>query len=331
VEAPIYYLPSDDKYSISQCKGKIVLIDGLMGHWKYQDLYEAGMAGFITYTGNANYADEEIDIKELRSYVSQGKKVPGVNINVKTAIKLVENDCKMAQIRLEQEEYKGASRNVVVNLPGEVEEYIVLTAHYDSVALSQGAYDNMSGSIGILAMAEYFSTHPHHYGIRIIWCGSEERGLLGSKAYVSAHEEELKQVVFNVNLDMIGCTMGKFIAVCTAEEKLVSYLKYFGDMEGFPIAAKQEVYSSDSTPFADKGIPAMSFARIAPSNTATIHNSYDTMKVMKMEHMEQDIAIITKFVDTMANAKRIPIERMIPDNMKEKLDIYLCRKRDDKK
>ena len=43
VEAPIYYLPSDDKYSISQCKGKIVLIDGLMGHWKYQDLYEAGI------------------------------------------------------------------------------------------------------------------------------------------------------------------------------------------------------------------------------------------------------------------------------------------------
>ena len=331
VEAPIYYLTGDDKYSLSQCKGKIVLIDGLMGYWKYQDLLEAGMVGFITYTGNANYADEEIDIKELRSYVSQGKKVPGVNINVKTAIKLVENDCKMAQIRLEQEEYKGVSRNVVANLPGEVEEYIVLTAHYDSVALSQGAYDNMSGSIGILAMAEYFSTHPHHYGIRIIWCGSEERGLLGSKAYVSAHEEELKQIVFNVNLDMIGCTMGKFIAVCTAEEKLVSYLKYFGDMEGFPIAAKQEVYSSDSTPFADKGIPAMSFARIAPSNTATIHNSYDTMKVMKMEHMEQDIAIITKFVDTMANAKRIPVERMIPDNMKEKLDIYLCRKRDDKK
>jgi hypothetical protein len=130
---------------------------------------------------------------------------------------------------------------------------------------------------------------------------------------------------------MIGCTMGKFIAACTAEEKLVSFLKYFGDIEGFPVAAKQDVYSSDSTPFADKGIPSMSFARIAPPNTATIHNSYDTMKVMKMEHMEKDIDFIAKFVDTMANAKRLPVERIIPDNMKEKLDIYLCRKRDDKK
>ena len=135
----------------------------------------------------------------------------------------------MATIELEQEEYKGVSWNVVAELPGEVEETIVLTAHYDSTALSQGAYDNMSGSVGILAIAEHFSKHPHRYGIRAVWCGSEERGLLGSKAYVKDHEEELPKIIFNVNLDMIGCTMGKFIAACTTEEKLVSFLKYFGE------------------------------------------------------------------------------------------------------
>ena len=331
VEAPIYYLPGEDKYSISQCKGKIVLIDGLMGYWKYQDLYEAGMVGFITYTGNANYADEDVELRELRSYVSQGKKVPGVNINAKEAVKIIENNGGIASIELEQVEYKGESHNVVVDLPGETEEYIVLTAHYDSVSLSQGAYDNMSGSVGILALAEYFATHPHRYVIRVIWCGSEERGLLGSKAYVRDHEEELKNIIFNVNLDMIGCTMGKFIACCTTEEKLVSFVEYLGNIEGFPVAVKQDVYSSDSTPLADKGIPAISFARIAPNNTATIHNSYDTKKVMKMEHMEKDIAFITSFTEIMANAKRLPVEREMPENMKEKLDIYLLRKRDDKK
>ena len=331
VEAPIYYLTSDDKYSISQCKGKIVLLDGLVRHWLYQDLYEAGMLGFITYTGNANYADEEIDIKELRQAVSLGKKLPGVNINAKEAIKIIENNGGIASIELEQEEYKGQSHNVVVDLPGETDEYIVLTAHYDSVALSQGAYDNMSGSVGILAIAEHFSKHPHRYGIRAVWCGSEERGLLGSKAYVRDHEDILNKIVFNVNLDMIGCTMGKFIACCTTEEKLVSFVEYLGNIEGFPVAVKQDVYSSDSTPFADKGIPAISFARIAPQNTATIHNSYDTKKVMKMEHMEKDIAFITSFTEIMANAKRLPVEREMPDNMKEKLDIYLLRKRDNKK
>ena len=106
------------------------------------------------------------------------------------------------------------------------------------------------------------------------------------------------------------------------------FLEYFGSVEGFGIKVSQDVYSSDSTPFADKGVPSLSFARIAPNNTATIHNSYDTLKVMKMEHMEKDIAFIAKFVEFMANAKHCPVGREMPEKMKEKLDYYLARKRE---
>jgi hypothetical protein len=102
-------------------------------------------------------------------------------------------------------------------------------------------------------------------------------------------------------------------------------------MQGFGIRPYQDVYSSDSTPFADKGIPAVSFARIAPQNTAVIHNSYDTKKVMSAAQMEKDIAFILSFTEQMANAVKLPVARDIPENMKEKLDIYLLRKRDDKK
>ena len=330
VEAPFYYLRSTDPYSLSQCKGKIVMIDGYMGYWMYQDLLENGAVGFVTYDGNANYVDEDIDQRELRSYVSKGNKIPGVNINAKTAIKLIENGVKTAKIMLKQYEYQGQSHNVVLDMPGQIDEYIVLTAHYDSTSLSQGAYDNMSGSVGLLGIAAYFTTHPHRYGLRFIWCGSEERGLLGSKAYVAANEERLSKVALNINLDMIGCIMGKFIACCTCEEKLVYYLTYMASELGWGITARQDVYSSDSTPFADKGVPALSFARIAPQNTATIHNSYDTVAVMSGEQMEKDIAFIAAFTERMANAQRCPVGREIPENMKEKLDIYLNRKRDKK-
>ena len=126
---------------------------------------------------------------------------------------------------------------------------------------------------------------------------------------------------------MIGSIMGKFIAVATAEEKLVSYIEYFGSEQGFGINAHQDVYSSDSTPFADKGIPAVSFARIAPPNTATIHNSYDTAALLSGEQMRRDIEFLVAFSDRMANAVRCPVGKEIPANMKEKLDNYLCRKR----
>ena len=328
VEAPLYYLTSMDEGSLVQCRGKIVLSDGYMGYWKYQDIVDNGAVGFITFDGNANYPDRDIDQRELRSFVSKGRKIPGVNINAKDAIELVRSGAKTVRITLRQTEYKGESRNVVLDLHGERPEFIAFTAHYDSTSLSQGAYDNMSGSVGLLYLAEYFKDHPHRYGLRFIWCGCEERGLLGSKAYCAAHKEELKDIVLNVNLDMIGCLMGGFIACVTGEERLVHYIEYLAAEEGFGIKARQGVYSSDSTPFADGGVPAVSFARIAPENTATIHNSYDTLAVMSGEQMEADCCFLASFADRMANAAHCPVKREMPDNMKEKLDVYLCRKRD---
>ena len=245
----------------------------------------------------------------------------------KDASAIIASGASTVSIRLEQEEYTANSHNVILDLPGTSDEYIVLSAHYDTTSLSQGAYDNMSGAVGLLAMAEAYATKPHRYGLRFIWCGSEERGLLGAKAYCATHEEDLSKIVLNINLDMIGCIMGKFIACCTCEEKLVGYLQYFSSEKGFSCSARQGVYSSDSTPFADKGIPAVSFARIAPPNTATIHNSYDTKALMSAKQMQLDIAFIEAFLDRMANAAYCPVAREMPENMKEKLDEYLLRKR----
>ena len=326
VEAPFYYLRSTDPFSLSQCKGKIVMVDGYLGYWLYQDILENGAVGFVTYDGNANYTDRDIDQRELRAATHKGRKIPGVNINAKDAIELIRKGVTTAKITLKQEEYVGQSRNVILDIPGQVDEYIAFTAHYDSTSLSQGAYDNMSGSVGILGLAEHFASHPHRYGVRFIWCGSEERGLLGAKAYC-AREENIEKCVLNINLDMIGCIMGKFISCVTGEEKLVHYIEYLGNEVGFGITVRQDVYSSDSTPFADKGIPAVSFARIAPPPTATIHNSYDTLALMKGEQMCEDIDFLISFADRMANAVRCPVARTMPDNMKDKLDIYLSRKR----
>ena len=329
VEAPFYYLRGKDPYSLSLCKGKIVMIDGYMGYWIYQDILENGALGFVTYDGNANYGDRDIDQRELRSFIHKGRKIPGVNINAKDAIRLIRKGVTTARIVLKQEEYVGQSHNVILDLPGQLPEYIALSAHYDSTSLSQGAYDNMSGSVGLLGIAEHFLHNPHRYGLRFIWCGSEERGLLGSKAYCDV-EENLKNCVLNINLDMIGCIMGKFIYCATAEEKLCHYISYLGAELGFGIDGRQEVYSSDSTPFADKGVPAVSFARIAPQNTASIHNSYDTLAVMKGEQMVEDIAFVVAFTERMANAMYCPVSREIPQNMKDRLDVYLNRKRDTK-
>lgn len=327
LEAPLYYMPSDDPVSLKGCKGKIVLLDTGVPYFKYQDLLANGAVGIITYDGNVNFEDSNMDLKELRPHVSNGNKIPCVNVNAKSAIELVRDNVQNVRIILEQDEYTGQSHNVVMDIPGETDEVIVLTAHYDTVPTSVGVYDNMSGSVGILGVADYFKNHPHRYGLRFVWCGSEERGLLGSKAYCAAHKDELEKVVLNVNLDMIGSIMGNFIACCSCEDKMIHFIEYLSAIEGFGVKARQDVYASDSTPFADNGVPSLSFARIAPNHTASIHNRYDTMDIMKAEHMAKDIDFITKFVDIMANAVLCPVSREIPDKVKEKLDVYMARKR----
>ena len=133
--------------------------------------------------------------------------------------------------------------------------------------------------------------------------------------------------MLNINLDMIGSIMGKFIACCSAEERLVSFLEYTADELGFPIAARSGVYSSDSTPFADKGVPSLSFARLAPQTAGSIHERYDTPAIVSPRQVVADTEFIAGFTGRMANAVRCPVKREIPEKIKDKLDVYLKRKR----
>ena len=334
VEAPFCYLPSPNAAHpglLSQCAGKIVLVDGYLRRWLYQDLLDAGAVGIITYDGHVNYSDHDIDQRELRAQVHQGNRLPCVHINVKDAVRLVKSRVETAHIRLQQREYTGLSHNVAAEIPGQLDAWILLNAHYDSVRLSQGAYDNMSGAIGLLGIAEAFLKKPHRYGLKLQFCGSEERGLLGSKAYVQQHEAELEKIVLNINLDMIGCVMGGLAACCTAEERLVHFIEYFADLRGVGIQASQGVRSSDSTSLADHGVPAVSFVRRAPGNTAVIHNRYDTRALVDAQTLSKDIDFLADFICTLADAVFFPVRREIPDNMKEKLDVYLTRTREKKK
>ena len=328
VEGELYYMPSIDPVSLAGAKDKIVLLDQGVGFFTYHDLMEAGVKGLIFQYGNIHYANEDIDQRDLReAAVGEERKVLCAMVNSRQAIQLVKNKVKQIRLEISQREYDGESHNVIAELPGKRDEYIVLSAHYDSTSLSHGAYDNMSGCAGLLGVMEQLKEKELNYGLRFVFCGSEERGLLGSKAYVRDHEEELGKMAMNINLDMIGTYMGKFIACVSAEEKLSHYISYMAAEVGFPVESKTGVYSSDSTPFADKNVPAVSFARIASGNVAPIHCRYDLMDVMSMEQLQKDIDFLAKFTERFANAAVCPVSREIPEKIKKELDEYLFRKR----
>ena len=329
VEAELYYMPAQDPVSIAGARDKIVLMDTSgIGFFAYQDLMKAGAKGILFQYGNVHYPIDDVDERDLRAaVVGEERKVLCAMLHTADAVKLLQNETGRVKISIRQREYAGESHNVIAELPGRRDEWIVLSAHYDTTALSHGSYDNMSGCVGILGVLDALKDKPLNYGLRLVFCGSEERGLLGSKAYTRDHEAELPKLALNVNLDMIGTWLGKFIAKVSAEDKLVHYLSYMGAELSFPVEAKQGVYSSDSTPFADHGVPALSFARLASDNAAPIHCRYDLPEVLSMAQMEKDIAFIAEFTRRMAMSAACPVSRDLPEKVKTELDEYLFRKR----
>ena len=329
VEAELYYMPSLDPVSMAGAKDRIVLLDQQgIGYFDYQDLVKAGAKGILFRYNDMHFPNHDIDERDLRPHVvGDAPKLLSAMLHVSDAVKLVERSAKRAKIVIRQTEYGGESHNVIAEIPGRRPEWITLSAHYDTTALSHGSYDNMSGCAGLLGVMDALKDAALNYGLRFVFCGSEERGLLGSKAYVRDHEAELESIALNVNLDMIGCTMGKFIACVSAEEALASYLRYLGAELNFPVASRTGVYSSDSTPFADKGVPAVSLARIAGGLVAPIHVRYDTMEVMSMAQMEKDVAFIAEFTRRMAVSAACPVSRTIPESVRKELDEYLFKKR----
>ncbi len=329
VEGELYYMPATDKVSIAGAKDKIVLLDGSgIGYYPYHDLMDAGAKGILFQYGNLHYPNQDIDERDLRPHVvGETRKVLCAMLHSSAAVELVRNHARILRIQVQQDEYEGRSHNVVAELPGLREEYITLSAHYDTTALSHGSYDNMSGCAGLLGVMDALKGKTLNYGLRFVFCGSEERGLLGSKAYVRDHADELPRTALNINLDMIGSIMGKFIAKVSAEEKLANYVEYMGAELGFPVDTSVGVYSSDSTPFADAGVPALSFARLAPGSVAPIHCRYDRPDVLSMDQLQKDIGFITEFTRRMANAAVCPVSKEIPEKVKSDLDEYLFRKR----
>ncbi|MDE6407817.1 MAG: M28 family peptidase [Anaeroplasmataceae bacterium] len=329
-------IESDEQLKhLDSLEGKIAYVSSRMMIKTYKQLCEKKASAFICTSGSLydDIANSDLEKMMIRERHYQHGKIPGVCMRMIDAQKLLLSSPKEVKITLQQDEFKLTSHNVIATIPGTVKknEIVCFTAHYDSVPFSTGAYDNGTGTTTILEALAYFSKHRPSRTLKFIWCGSEEMGLLGSKAFTDTHQEELLDYKLCINVDMTGVVIGKDIACCTSEMSLVNYINYMGCEVGFPITAKQGVYSSDSTPFADHGVPALSFARLAPRGGAEIHSRKDIIDFLDQENYYRTAEFIIQFAQRMIESTFFPVDATIPEEMKKELDIYLGRKEREEK
>lgn len=328
----LVYVENEECASVLDLKDKICLVHSKIVPQKlYKIMVEKGAKGVIECCGDVYRPTSDVDLDPYMYRERNYKfgKIPAVCIRMRDAEKILNACPKSATIVNIEDEGTAKSHNVVAEIKGTElpEEVVVFTAHYDSVPFSKGIYDNATGSTTIMQMLAHYVKNPPKRTLRFVWCGSEEVGLLGSKAYVEAHKEEIsKTYKLNINVDMTGVTIGFDLACVTGPQSLVDNIAYYGKEIGFAIKTRQGVYSSDSSPFADVGIPAISFARLAPAGGAQIHSHRDVIERLAAEPYYKTCDFIADISSKWINSVCFPVPKEVPENMKTELDYYFFRK-----
>lgn len=112
------------------------------------------------------------------------------------------------------------TRNVIGILEGAdpvlKNEYVAIGAHYDHVGMNpnapgpdkiyNGADDDGSGTVSVLAMAEAYSKSAQKpkRSILFIWHAGEEKGLWGSEYFTDHPTVPIGSIITELNIDMIG-------------------------------------------------------------------------------------------------------------------------------
>lgn len=170
---------------------------------------------------------------------------------------------------------KRTMKNVLACIPGNSEECVIVGAHYDHLGIGSavdgdscynGADDNASGVAAVLQLAKAFKESkqkPERTIIFAFWDG-EELGMLGSRFFVKRNTFS-SDISAYMNFDMVGRgaddnpwnlsylysannpVFGEWLQDDTENYnlRLITYYK----------ASKNLIGSSDTSPFARKGIP----------------------------------------------------------------------------
>jgi Zn-dependent M28 family amino/carboxypeptidase len=96
--------------------------------------------------------------------------------------------------------------NVIGTLPGTSlpAERVVVSAHYDSVPNCEGADDNGTGVAATLEAARVLSQKPHARTLVVACWDEEERGLIGSTAYVARAKANGESIVLALVFETMG-------------------------------------------------------------------------------------------------------------------------------
>jgi len=196
-------------------------------------------------------------------------------------------------------------------------EYVVFSGHHDHDGARQlgkymgkpagdtifnGADDNASVSVALLAIARAFHKKPGGRSALFIWHGAEERGLLGSRWYAVHPTVPKNSLVAVLNGDMIGRNSPDSAALLGARppHRNSAHLVAIGlaaNQQGprflldttydSPTHIEGWYFRSDHLPYARAGIPALFFTSLLHPDYHTPQDESDRIDTMKIARIAE--------------------------------------------
>ena len=319
ITAPFFFAGKGDDISLSQAKDAVVLVCDPVREAMIDKIKAAGILGFVTVCGTPLDKGEDRIPQQYRRKESD---LPGASIHYLDAWEIVEKEASLCRLNIRQSEISRKSANVAVRILGTEfpEEIVTVTAHYDSVPEGPGAYDNMSGGAIVMEAFHYFAEHRPARTMEFIWFGSEEKGLVGSRNYVKSHEAEMRNHVFNLNVDLAGQLLGGNVLGVTADPSVCTELKALMEENRLGVTIKNQVWASDSNTFAWKGIPALTLNR----DGFGMHTRHDTVEYISPRGLEEGAKTLCTAAAWAANEPHFSFLREIPEEMQRELEKYFA-------
>ena len=201
--------------------------------------------------------------------------------------------------------------NVIAEIPGaeKPEEIVIVGGHLDSWDGAQGAVDNGTGVATTLEAARLLvkaGARPKRTIRFMLWSG-EEQGLLGSRAYVQKHPEEMPKISAVLVHDggtnylsglWVTPEMRADMETVFAPVKKLDPEKVF---ELFPTEALRGG-GSDHTPFINAGVPGFFWMQSGKSNYRCHHHTQlDSLDAVVPEYQQHSSMVVALAAYGIAN------------------------------
>jgi aminopeptidase YwaD len=231
-----------------------------------------------------------------------GAGIPALGIGIEVAEVfrcLPDGALSTACMIIDGDDHPAQTRILIADLPGQGQDWVVVSAHIDGHPHGESAMDNATGvAVGLglaRALAPHVSGCPR--GLRICLFSAEEWGLIGSRIWLERMDEAARRLmVINVNLDSVGGAFG-LTALTSGFKRLDAWVKDTAASAGLPIATHLPLMAnSDHANFAAHGIPAVRLIagfNAPDSNLRLLLTAADTRDKVRPDELDRALRLAT--------------------------------------